>query len=145
MQVEFESGDYSEVAAAASQRPDSSGFSDSEACTTDPSAMTTSAESRLSQVSPYLRRTRWPEPPPNVKPPMPGWKPGRRLSPVRALLSGRVEVLPSGAAAGERPPGTPIDLDRVQLREVENDSVVTRGKAGTLSASPRTASGNPSL
>src|SRR5215203_138048 len=48
----------------------SSGFCDSEACATDPSAVTSSTDRRLSQVSPYLR-TRWPNPPPSVKPPMP--------------------------------------------------------------------------
>ena len=46
------------------------------------------------------------------------------------LLGGRVEVLPPGAAAGIGPPRLRIDVDIVQLREVENDSVVTGGEAG---------------
>ncbi len=47
-----------------------SGFSSALACTSVPSASTTSASSRLSIVRPYLR-VRWPMPPPSVSPPTP--------------------------------------------------------------------------
>ena len=45
-------------------------FSAMEAVRNRPSAVTTSAEIRLSQESPYLRE-RWPKPPPRVSPETP--------------------------------------------------------------------------
>ena len=47
-----------------------SAFSSSLACTSVPSAVTMSAEIRLSQVRPCVR-ARWPSPPPSVKPAIP--------------------------------------------------------------------------
>ena len=48
----------------------SSGFSSADAVSTRPSAVTTSAETRLSQASPILRSSQ-PLPPPSTKPPTP--------------------------------------------------------------------------
>ena len=68
--LELEPGDDAKVAAAAAQCQKRSGFSVALAVRKRPSAVTTSAESRLSQERPKWR-VRWPKPPPRVRPPTP--------------------------------------------------------------------------
>ena len=70
VQPELEARGDAEVAAAAADRPEEVGLALLVACTSSPSAVTTSAASRSSIVRPCFR-TRKPTPPPRVIPPIP--------------------------------------------------------------------------
>ena len=70
MQVELEPRHDPEVAAAAAQAPQQLGVLLTRSGTSRPSAVTTSAATRLSQASPNLRIVQ-PMPPPSVNPATP--------------------------------------------------------------------------
>ena len=105
---ELEAGHDAEVAAAAADRPEQVRVAPSLAVTIRPSAVTTSTETRLSIVRPYLR-TSQPIPPPSVRPAIPTL-PGvaeRRREPVGR---GRGRVL-AGGQAGLGPGEAPLGVD----------------------------------
>ena len=71
VELEFEEGDDTEIAAAAAQRPRTAQrFPQRWRATSRPSAVTMSTETRLSEVNPYLRDSQ-PKPPPRVSPATP--------------------------------------------------------------------------
>ena len=122
VEAELEPRDDAEVAAAPRRAQNRSGFSSSEARTMRPSAVTSSAESRLSTVSPCFRSSH-PEPPPS-RPADAGRRdasPGGR----EAVLLGRaVDLGPQRAAADPRHAAVRVDLDRVHQAHVDHDAVV---------------------
>ena len=106
-----------------------SAFSVSLAWTSRPSAVTTSAPTRLSQARPCLRISQ-PMPPPSVKPPTPvdGDEAAGRGEAVRLRLV--VDVGPDGAAADGRAARLGVDAHAVHRPEVDHDAVVARREAG---------------
>ncbi len=107
----------------------SSGFSSSLACTSWPSAVTTSAASRLSQVRPTLRISQ-PMPPPSVNPAIPvvDTSPPVTASPnawVSWSKSAHVAAaLGDGGAAGG------VDAHAGHGRQVDDHAAVAGGEAG---------------
>ncbi len=94
-----------------------------------PSAVTTSAASRSSIVSPCLR-TRKPTPPPSVIPPMPtdpvSPKPGGQAVPrrrARVLAGSQTRLGPGGAPLG-------VDLEPLHVGQVDHDPALGRAVAG---------------
>ncbi len=126
----LERGDDAEVAAAAAQRPEQVGVLASRwRSSRRPSAVTTSAESRLSQVRPCVRRSQ-PRPPPSVRPAMPVVEtmPPGAARPKRLGLA--VDVAPGSAAVGA---GGAARRDRRATpriaREVDHQATVADAEA----------------
>jgi hypothetical protein len=121
-----------------------SGFSSTAARTTWPSALTSSAEMRLSQLRPCLR-TKCPIPPPSVNPPSPV---DETSPPVVAKPKSWVsrsscfQVVPPCALA--RPARASTCTARIWDRSMTRPSSQVENPA-RLWAPPRTAIGSPSL
>ena len=104
-------------------------FSSALAWTRRPSAVTTSAPTRLSQVRPCLRSSQ-PMPPPRVKPPSPvvETRPPVTASPnAWVSWSKSAQVAPPCATARRR---LRVDRDGLHRREVEDDPAVAGGEPG---------------
>ena len=105
-----------------------SGCSSAEARSTRPSAVTTSAETRLSMLSPYLRVSQ-PMPPPSVSPPTPVWltSPAGTASPWARVAASRSASSAPPPARARRAAGSTVD--RVQLAQVDHQAAVADGRA----------------
>ena len=112
------------------RRPQSSsGFSSSLACTSCPSAVTTSAAIRLSQVRPTLRISQ-PMPPPSVNPAIPvvDTSPPVTASPNACVSwSKSAQVQPPSATGGAT---RRVDAHRGHGGQVDDDAAVAGGEAG---------------
>ena len=100
-----------------------------------PSAVTTSAASRLSTVSPCLRMSQ-PMPPPKVTPPTPVWltMPPVVASPCACLV---VDIAPQGATLHPGGATGPVDPHGPHPGEVDDDAVVAhRGARHVMSPAP---------
>ena len=98
-----------------------------------PSAVTSFAATRLSQVSPYLR-TSQPTPPPRVRPAMPVARDDAGRAPPARAVGLAVEVAERRAALDPHGPRRGIDDDRAHLREVDHQAVVAERAAGDVVA-----------
>ena len=129
VQPVLERRDDAEVAAAAAQAPEQLGRSCSLAETRSPSAVTTSAASRLSTVAPCLRISQ-PMPPPSVSPAMPVWvtMPPAVASPCACVAaSSSPHRTPPPARAVRAAGSTAIALHR---RQVDHQAAVAHGLPG---------------
>ena len=100
---------------------------------TSPSAVTTSAPSRSSIVTPFLR-TRKPTPPASVMPPIPT-EPGVAEAGDEPVLTGGDGVLAGGDPGLDRGGlGIGVDLERLHTGEIDHDSAVARAVAGAAVA-----------
>ena len=110
-----------------------SGFSSAEARRTRPSAVTTSAATRLSALRPALRLSQ-PMPPPSVSPPMPVWltKPPGVARPCACVA--RVDVGPGRAAAADGAPRRRVDRHLVHAAEVDHQPAVADREPGVVVA-----------
>ena len=107
-----------------------------------PSASTTSADSRLSMVSPYLR-VRCPMPPPSVRPPTPvlPTMPGRHGRARRRASRDRRRS--SGIRRRRARSARRVHMDVADRREVDDQAVVADAEpAGVV---PAAANRNPQL
>src|SRR6266536_1077725 len=121
-----------------------SGFSDEDARKTEPSAVTISADSRLSHVRPCLR-TRWPTPPPSANPPTPvlDTRPPVVASPCGCVAASKsFHLVPPPATA--RSASTSTWTEFMSARSITMPSSHVENPA-MLCAPPRTAIGSPSL
>ena len=136
--AEAEPGGDAEVAAAAADRPEQVGVVSASVRTSSPSAVTTSAASRLSIVRPCAR-TRNPMPPPSVMPPIPTEpvSPNPVATPRSPAIDGVVARRQAGLGPGG--PLVGVDLQRGHVAQVEHDPAVDRGVPGA--AVPAAADG----
>ena len=132
VQPKLQLGDDAEVSATTSRPQNRSWFSCSLAVSRLPSAVITSAESRLSTVSP-CRRISQPRPPPRVTPATPV---AEHCPPVVASPNACVsrsscaQVSPAGRA----PPARRVDSHALHRRHVEHDPAVAHAVAGDVVA-----------
>ena len=132
----LECGDYPEVAAAATQRPEQLSVLVAVARRNWPSAVTTSAARRLSQVSPCLR-TSQPTPPPSVSPAIP-------VSPTTPPVVASPKACVSWSNSCHRTPGCAqavradrVDPDPLHRRQVNHQPAVAHGGArDVMTAAP---------
>ena len=112
----------------------SSGFSSSLARTTSPAGVTSSAATRLSQVSPYCA-VRWPIPPPRVRPvtPVEPTTPPGVTRPCAWVAASKSSQVAPPSEVGDARLG--IDLDVPHPREVDHEAVVDRAVSGRVVAS----------
>ncbi len=108
-----------------------SGLSVSEACSTVPSAVTTSAPTRLSADSPASRDSQ-PNPPPRVETGDPGPADEAAGDGQAVLLGGGVELAPGRPAAACGPAGVGVDAHRLHRRQVDHQTVFAQGEAGVV-------------
>ena len=118
VQRELERGDDAEVPAAAAQRPQQVGVLDRGRAHLAPSAVTSSAASRLSQARPCLRSSQ-PEPPPSVRPatPVVETRPPVVARPCSCVA--RSTLRPGRAAADAGDAAHRVDLDEVDAADVD--------------------------
>ena len=125
--------DDAEIAAAASQGPEEIRVFVGARRMTPPSAVTTSAASRLSTASPYLRMSN-PRPPPRVNPATPVWL---MMPPVVARPWSCVAWSTSPQQGAALHPGRAtggIDRHGAHRREVDDEPPVADGGAGDVVA-----------
>ena len=106
-----------------------SAFSSALARTVCPSAVTTSAASRLSQVRPYLRISQ-PMPPPSVRPAMPVWE---ICPPVTArpwAWVACVQLAPEDTGLGAHGALLRVHFDALHRRQVDHHPAVVDRVAG---------------
>ena len=108
-----------------------SSFSLAEACSTRPSAVTTSAPTTLSDDSP-ARRDSQPRPPPRVSPGNSGVADEAARHGETVFLGGGVELTPGRAAAAGRSPRLGVDGHRLHGGEVDHETVVAQCEAGVV-------------
>ena len=111
----------------------SSGFSVAEARTRSPSAVTSSAASRLSQARPCLRSSQ-PEPPPSVRPATPvlDTRPPVVASPCSWVARSTCAHVAPPPIAGDAP--LRVDLDEVDPAHVEHDALAQRAAGDGVAA-----------
>jgi hypothetical protein len=112
-----------------------SGWSSGLARTTSPSAVTTSADRRLSIVRPNRRISR-PTPPPNVGPPTPVCETTPEGTHQPVFLCCLIDLSEQRSSADLHAPALRIGAHRVQVSQVEHQPVIAGAIARHAVASP---------